>query len=139
MKRLFAVVAGCLMLAACGHVQTSGQKLQETVQSFNESYRWGKYYTAGLYVNPKIRRSFVENAIGNNVRITEFEVREVLHDKTKGMAVIIVRYSWYGLPSISIRTTIFKQQWKYNGTAWMLMSQKMITRKKKRLSGMQQL
>ncbi|MCA9520983.1 MAG: hypothetical protein KC609_08425 [Myxococcales bacterium] len=134
MKRTpwLTLLVGLLLATGCGVPATSGEKLRTSVLHYNESYRWGKYYTASLHLELKKRKAFLESTIDSKVRVTEYDIREVIHNSAKKEAYVIVRYNWYALPSLRVHTSTYRQHWKYKDTAWLLVDQMQLKRKKKK-------
>lgn len=134
MKQLIhlSILLALVLASACGVPATSGEKLRNSVMHYNESYRWGKYYTASLHLEVKKRKAFIESTVDSRVRVTEYDIREVIHNSAKKEAYIIVRYNWYVLPSLVVHTSVYRQHWKYKDTGWLLVGQKELKKKKKK-------
>lgn len=116
----------CLLvcaLAAC-RPPKAGQTLAESVRAYNEGLRWERFANAAVYVPPRERTQFVDDADAraNDLRITEYEIVNVekASDRT---AEVLIKISWYLDSEGLLRETQAKQTWERQGKTWLIVDE----------------
>jgi len=113
----------CLVLAAC-HPPRSGDTLGESVRSYNEGVRWGRYEVAAVHVPAMERSAFVDEADqrAKDLKITDYEVVKV-EQKGDRVAEVQVKMSWYKDSEGSLRETQAIQTWERHGKTWLIIDE----------------
>lgn len=121
MKRILLGLG--LMLAAC-HPPKSGDTLGDSVRSYNDGVRWGRYEVAAVHVPAKERSQFVDDADqrAKDLKITDYEVVKV--DQTGDrVAQVQVKVSWYKDSEGTLRETQAMQTWERHGKTWLIVDE----------------
>lgn len=117
---LFGLV---FMLAAC-HPPRSGDTLGESVRSYNDGVRWGRYEVAAIHVPAQERSIWVDEADerAKDLRITDYEVVKV-EQTSERVAEVQVKVSWYKDSEGTLRETQAKQTWERHGKTWLIVDE----------------
>jgi hypothetical protein len=119
MRALVIIVA----LGACG-APKNPDTLGESIRSYNEGVRWGRYAMAASKVPPRERSQFVEemDARGEDMKITDYEIVNV---DSRGMreARVRVKVSWYLASQGTLHETHAEQMWEQQGKVWFMVQE----------------
>jgi hypothetical protein len=119
------VALSVLLLASCaGRPDSREGRLNKNVRAYNDAMRWQSFGSASNMVAPEYRPAFREQFGGRaaeNLRITEYNIREVRFDRSKPTddAMVVVEMHWHRLPDMTVRRTVEYQQWQYMDGVWL--------------------
>jgi len=120
MKRLGIL----LFLYACGGVPQSNDTLGESIRSYNDGVRWGRYSVAAAKVPPKERASFIADMDerAETLKITDYDVVDV---SAKGVreAKVRIKMSWYDDGEGTVHETHAMQTWERQGKLWFMVEE----------------
>lgn len=118
-----------LMLAGCGMIPkpNSTESLTDTVTSYNESMRWGRYEMAAAHLPPKQRSQFVDESDerGHDLKITEYDIVKV-DQKGDREARVQIKMSWYRETEGTVHETHAMQTWERQGKNWLLVDESRV-------------
>lgn len=119
--RLFAVAIAFASTLACISQPTSAALVQQTAHEFNVNARFGRLDLASETVAPEYREAFqrVHRAWGGDVRIGDTELAG-LSMKSKEIAAVGVKVSWYRVDSGELKVTTIRQEWHDHKGTWLL-------------------
>lgn len=120
------LVVGALLLAASGCATTGGgsselQELQESVEAYNDAYRWKNYQRAALFLPPDMRAAFLATYEEDDkaLHIEDYQIlRADMLDESS--AKILVRVRFMLLPSVTLETKNLVQHWQMVGGRWLM-------------------
>jgi len=117
-----------LTAVGCGYYRSPADRLRMSVGDYNDAVRWHYWKVAAQYIPPERRAEFIERreAEGDNMRITEYEIRSVSHDEARQEAHVIVEFTWHRYPSLSLRHTRMRQTWSFATGDWRMMAQEEV-------------
>jgi hypothetical protein len=119
MPVVFLSISSC---ASLGKSAGDEKDLTSAVQSFNFSVRWGEYKEASVWVIPQTRNYYWELSdwLVDNVRILDFEVRDVVFDEASNTGTSSVYYRFFYKDDPYIKTKTVEQKWRYeqSGKLW---------------------
>ena len=117
MKWTLLVLAGCASLKA-------PETLGESVRSYNDGVRWGRYQIAASHVPPEQRVRFVDDADARakDLRIVDYEVLSV-DKRNDDTAEVQVKMSWYLDSQGTLRETQARQSWERHGKLWVIVDE----------------
>ncbi|MEO8701537.1 MAG: hypothetical protein ABI867_15945 [Kofleriaceae bacterium] len=120
MKRLVILAA----LTACSAAQQDNDTLSESIRSYNDGVRWGRYGVAAARVLPKDRNQFVDDmdARAEDVKITDYEVVNIAARGPKE-AKVRIKMSWYLDSKGSVYETHAEQTWERKGKHWFMVEE----------------
>lgn len=109
-----------LVLAACAGSRTQ-DTLAESVRSYNEGIRWGRYAVAAAKVPPAERSLFVQemDERAEEVKITEYEIVDVAARGSRE-AKVRIKLSWYLESKGTLHETHAEQTWERQGKRWFM-------------------
>jgi hypothetical protein len=110
-----------LVLAACGSAQKDQETLSESIRSFNDGVRWGRFAMAASRLPPQQRGDFVDqmDERADDLKITDYEVVRVEPQGPKE-AKVQVKLSWYKNSEGLLRETHAMQTWERVGKTWLM-------------------
>ena len=110
-----------LILAACGSAQKDQETLSESIRSFNDGVRWGRFAMAASRLPPQQRGEFVDkmDERADDLKITDYEVVRVEPLSPKE-AKVQVKLSWYKNSEGLLRETHAMQTWERVGKTWLM-------------------
>jgi hypothetical protein len=119
----FGVLA-VVMLVACGSAQRDADTLAESIRSFNDGIRWGRYEVAAAKIPTRERSQFIDemDSRGDDVRISEYEIVNVDAHGTKE-ARVHLKFSWYRDKEEIVRETHSLQTWERHGKDWFMVQE----------------
>ena len=117
--KCFAMCA--FLVAGCASLAPQGDTLLESVRTYDEGLRWGRYAAAATRIPPREREAFLDERedLAKELHITDYDLVKVgakLHDK----ATVEVKYSWFKETEGTLRETRAVQTWERHGSSWML-------------------
>lgn len=119
-----AVLSLLVLVGCAGRPDSREGRLNKNVRAYNDAMRWQSFGTASNMVAPEYRPAFREQFGGRtaeNLRITEYNIREVRFDRSKPTddAMVVVEMHWHRLPDMTVRRTVEYQQWMYMDGVWL--------------------
>ena len=119
MMRALAMVA---LLTACGAVaQDNTDTLAESIRSYNDGVRWGRYEVAASRVPVRERNQFVDDMDerSEDVKITDYEIVNVAAKGTRE-AKVRIKIAWYRASENTVHETHALQTWERKGKQWFM-------------------
>ncbi|MBX3160915.1 MAG: hypothetical protein KF773_33450 [Deltaproteobacteria bacterium] len=113
------------LCAGCGAAATSAREsLDESIRSYNEGVRWGRYAMAAARLPMQARSHFVEemDKRAEEVRITDYEIVTV-DAKGPREARVHVKMSWYRDDEQILHQTHAVQTWERTGKTWLMVDE----------------
>jgi len=117
--RFLLIVFLALVMMSCASASNKEQKLteqlSESVDAFENAFRWEDYSQAAIFVPAAKKERFwaqVDKFKGK-IRLTEFEVRDV-DSKDCAAAIVIVRFQYWRTDSPTLKNATVTQKWYYN-------------------------
>ena len=118
------MLAVLTVLAACGAPQTNTETLADSVRSYNDGVRWGRFQIAASRLPEAERSRFVDDmdARAEDLRITDYEVLRI---DTKGdrEARVHIKMVWYLAKEQVVRETHAMQSWERHGKLWFMVDE----------------
>lgn len=127
-RRAAAVVAlGAAVLAlgpGCGaRPETRATGLLDTLRKYHEHLRWENYGGAAALVDAPLRPAWKQAILGYG-RISDYELGDVdLKDPPGTDAEVLVRFTVFRLPDLTVRTSVLQEHWHRDGDKWHLTGQ----------------
>ena len=129
-KRIILLLSAVVLLGACQTMRnkSASESFEQSSTTYNKMIRWDEM-TSAQYAFPheELREEYgrrVESAKG--VKITDYRVKSTECPPEKGEATVIVEFEYYREPSVTTRTVMDVQKWKYvdekGSRSWRLMS-----------------
>jgi hypothetical protein len=120
---LIAVIAATAV-AACGARPRAAETLTESVRSFNDGVRWGRFAAAASRIPSRERSQFVEemDERAEELKITDYEIVNV-DARGPREARVQVKLSWYRASEGTLRETHALQTWERSGDAWLMVAE----------------
>jgi hypothetical protein len=121
--KCFAMCAFLMM--GCGAIAQQGDTLMESVRTYDEGLRWGRYSAAATRVPPREREAFLDerDELAKDLHITDYDLIKV-GAKHDDRATVEVKYSWFKETEGTLRETRAVQQWERHGASWMLVEER---------------
>ncbi len=124
-QKIYVIAAGLFFLSvplSCS--QSRENSLAETIRKYNNALRWKGYMAAGTLVSDEIRRKFIAEKLQElqDRNIVDATVLDMVYDKTKKKADVIMLYSEYLNSTGNLTQTQERQVWKYIKNGWKLCS-----------------
>lgn len=113
-----------LLLAGCGARPTATETLGDSVRSYNDGVRWGRFALAANRVPAAERSRFVDemDAREKDLRITDYEIVGV-SSRGANEAQVQIKLSWYRDSEGTLRETHALQTWERHGKAWLIVAE----------------
>lgn len=120
MKRLGILV----FLYACGGVPQNNDTLGDSIRSYNDGVRWGRYTVAAAKVPPKERSGFVADMDerAENIKITDYDIVDVAA-KNEREAKVRIKIAWYDDREGTVHETHAIQTWERQGKLWFMVEE----------------
>lgn len=121
---LLAAIALLTALTACAstRMQESLTQLNESVEGYNEAYRWKNYERAAAFLPPDLRAAFIATYEDDSLHIEDYQIVAVNLDSERA-ATVTLRLRYMLLPSVNIDKRVLVQHWHKLGEAWILESE----------------
>lgn len=110
--------------AGCAHAPGASsdlEELKESVEAYNDAYRWKNYQRASLFRPADIRAAFLATYEEDDkaLHIEDYQVlkAEILDEAS---AKVLVRVRFMLLPSVTLETKNLVQHWHQVGGRWLL-------------------
>ncbi len=121
--RLFFLIFFSLITVSCatggGHkdVQKIKKLLQTEIDQFNSDIRWQDYEAAKAFVQKAgVERYWAQtDRIKRDIRLTDFEVRDVNFSADGRSARVLLHYQYWSLASPILKSANIAQTWRYDG------------------------
>lgn len=113
-------------LAACGAaIETSQEKLENSVRELNEAVRWGRAQEALALVHVDSRDHFskLHAEFGRAIRISDYEIVQSTVSSDNAAADIGIRIVWYRIDRMEVHQTELVQHWEKHDRVWYLMTE----------------
>lgn len=119
--RISFLIFFSLLTVSCatggGHkdVQKIKKLLQAEIDQFNGDIRWQDYEAAKAFVSKAgIQRYWAQtDRIKRDIRLTDFEVRDVGFSDDNRSARVLLHYQYWSLASPILKTANITQTWRY--------------------------
>ncbi len=112
----------------CAHLKDSGQEedLDHAVDLYWKATRWQDAVAGSALVAPEPRSEWLRmrDKQEKNLNVTSYEIQGEKVDKGGFSASVIVKVTWFLLPSLVEQTELVQQRWVYSGNHWMVRSEK---------------
>lgn len=120
-------VAIALVLAALGsgcastRMQDSINQLKDSVEAYNEAFRWKNFERAAMYMPNDLRAAFIATYEDdeNSLHVEDYQILNV-NVENEQSAVVTVRLRYMMLPSVTVEKATLVQHWRKVSDAWML-------------------
>jgi hypothetical protein len=118
----------CLVIAlgACAAAKQP-DTLAESIRSYNDGVRWGRYAIAATRIPAADRSQFADemDERGKDLRITDYDVIRV-DQVAKNEAKVQIKISWY-LDSVgTLHETHAMQTWERHAKTWFMVEEKRV-------------
>jgi hypothetical protein len=109
------------MSACATSSQESMRVLQESLEAYNDAYRWKNYERAATFVPSDLRGAFLATYEDeeNGLHIEDYQILRVDMEGEKA-ATAVVRVRFMLLPSVTVQKTTLVQHWARIGGSWIL-------------------
>jgi hypothetical protein len=107
---------------------SSGELLRDSVVGLNDAARWARLDLAAERVSPEFRARFVgsRRGWGRRLQIADVEMLDLrLHDDGDH-ATSEVEVSWYALTTMTLHSTVLRQQWEKEGMGFVLTGEEIL-------------
>lgn len=114
---VLASAVGC----AAAHMKDAMRELEESLEAYNEAYRWKNYERAAAFVPADLRAAFLATYEDedNSLHVEDYKVLNVdMQSETAATVVVRVRYML--LPSVNVEKATLVQHWHRLNGAWTL-------------------
>lgn len=114
---LFALVALSLSLGACGSMKENNkyQSLDASVRSYGQHVRWRRFADANSLHKPREGEpKSIDWQDMKSVRVTQYDIVNIVLDKEKDEAKVSVVYAYYKEPSPVVKDATLTQLWWYD-------------------------
>jgi hypothetical protein len=112
----------------CAHLKDSGQDedLDHAVDLYWKATRWQDAVAGSALVAPEPRSEWLRtrDKQEKNLNVTSYEIQGEKIDKGGFSAAVIVKVTWFLLPSLVEQTELVQQRWVYSASHWMASSEK---------------
>jgi hypothetical protein len=105
-----------VVAAASASTEDHDQNFKDSVQAFNEAFRFEDYAQASVFVSPDKKLKFWSEAdrFKGKIRIAVYELRDVQIDEKKNCATAILYCQYWRTESPMLETVSFTQKWQYS-------------------------
>jgi hypothetical protein len=114
-----------VFLIACGGLAPkAGETLGDSVRSYNDGVRWGRFEVAASHIPPKQRPTWVDqaDARAKDLKITDYDVVSV-NQRTDREAHVHIKLEWYKDSEGTVRETHAMQTWERHGKDWLIVDE----------------
>ena len=115
------------IMLACGAPQQSSESLSESIRSYNEGIRWGRFEVAATRIPAPERGRFVDemDERADDLKITEYDVVRV---ELRGAreAQVQIKMAWYLDSEGTLRETHAIQTWARRGKTWLMVEEERV-------------
>src|SRR5258706_16208051 len=100
------------------------ETLPESVRSYNDGVRWGRFEVAAVHIPAKQRSQFVddEDARAKDLKITDYDVIRVAYRGDRE-AQVQVKLEWYRTSDGTVHETHAVQTWERHDKDWLLVDE----------------
>lgn len=118
------LAVGALGSAGCrttGQAGTDLSNLKDSVEAYNDAYRWKNYQRAALFLPPETRAAFLATYEEDD-KALHIEDYQVLRADlvSEQAAQVLVRMRFMQLPSVTLETKNLVQHWHLVNGRWLL-------------------
>jgi hypothetical protein len=123
---LVALSISC-SLTACGAARQNTETLSESIRSYNEGVRWGRFELAASRVPPRERSAFIDemDQRAKDLKITEYDIVSV-DQRGEREAEVHIKMGWYLDSEGTLRETHALQTWARRGKLWLLVEEERL-------------
>jgi len=116
-----AILLVCLV--GCAAAQRP-EPIGDAVRSYNEGVRWERFAMAAVYLPPKDRGTFVDEADqrAKDLKITDYDIVKI-EPKGEREAKVQVKLSWYKDSEGLLHETHAIQTWERHGKGWLMVDE----------------
>lgn len=121
MRSLAVVVLACALGGCSTSSKTLMEGLQNSVEGYNEAYRWKNYERAAGFLPADLRAAFLDayRDDDNSLQIDDYSIVKV-DLENDASAKVTIRVSYIQLPSVTVEKATLVQHWKRLGGEWIL-------------------
>lgn len=121
---LAGILAGCMMIDSI----SPEVRLGDQVHALNDEVRWGRVDLAAQRVATAHRADFVarHRAWGNEVRVADADVTNMVMAAGEGECASYVSYSWIDERTMELRSTTVRQLWRSEGEGFVLTREEIV-------------
>lgn len=102
------------------------QPLDEAIRTYNDGVRWMRLELAASQVPATERDRFLDerDQLGEDLRISDYEVIRVRHDQTGRRARVQLKFTWHLDSRGVVHQTHTVQSWQRSGHQWILVGER---------------
>jgi hypothetical protein len=123
MRPAWCLALLALVSPACAstRAQDSLNQLKDSVEAYNEAFRWKNFERAAMYMPNDLRAAFIATYEDdeNSLHVEDYQILGV-NVESELSAVVTVRLRYMMLPSVTVAKATLVQHWKRVADAWML-------------------
>lgn len=107
----------CLALTACVTQTGLSGGFERSAKAYNRMLRWHEIEAAGItYIEPEKQEEYLKQAEALKKRglsVTDFRILSSKYLPEKKSGNVIAEFDYYILPSNSVKTITYRQEWVY--------------------------
>lgn len=109
------LLSSCISCASATSQKNSPEGLGSAVRIFAYALRWGDYKAAAIFMpaNQQQRYWDLADEFNRNVRIVDYEVRQVILEPGSTTGIVILNFRYYQTSDPNMRTRNIQQRWSY--------------------------
>jgi hypothetical protein len=102
--------------AASASTEDHDKNLKDSVQAFNEAFKFEDYAQAAVFVSPDKKEKFWSEVdrFQGKIRLAEYELRDMQVDKKNNYATAILYFQYWRPEAPIVKTVSFTQKWQYS-------------------------
>jgi hypothetical protein len=118
----------CAAGSGCAHLHDSGQNedLDHNVDLYWKAVHWQDAVAGSVFVFADERADWLKthDKEAKNLNLTSWEVHGEKVDKDGKTGTVMVKITWYLLPSLVEKSGLCEQRWVYRDGKWVVISEK---------------
>ena len=101
--------------AASAASEDRNKDLKDSIQAFNNAFKFEDYPRAFLLVSPDKKETFWSEAdrMKGQIQLAEYELRDIQFDEKKHRATIILNFQYWRTESPILKSVSLSQEWQY--------------------------
>ena len=122
----FTSLIGAFLIQGCGATPNRMTHLRDSLRTFNQQVRWGRWGGAATLVVPEIRDSWMSERMrgGKGIKITDVKLLGVESDGPRATeAKVLIGIAYYRESDMTVSRSIWKQEWTHTRDGWQLKSE----------------
>lgn len=118
MTRMLLLPVALLLLSSCGEAMRNSRVSEDfmtTYKGYVRMIRWHEFDRSTLfYVDEPLREEFQKRAdTANLAQIVDYRIKNLVCRPKEGTAEVTVEWDYYSPPSVTVRTKVDNQKWRY--------------------------